>query len=96
MNIDGTGVDLHNFGSILGTDNQRNGTVYSDATADDYNIVNYRRGVIDAGEGNEGVGISLQTGSFAGDVVHASITNYGTIFGRGSSGEGILVFSGAE
>ncbi|WP_299950407.1 hypothetical protein [uncultured Ruegeria sp.] len=96
VNIDGTGVDLHNFGSILGTDNQRNGTVYSDATADDYNIVNYRRGVIDAGEGNEGVGISLQTGSFAGDVVNASITNYGTIFGRGSSGEGILVFSGAD
>ncbi len=103
VNIDGTGVDLDNFGRILGTDDQRNGTVYSDATADDYSIFNALRGVIDAGDGNEGAGIALQTGEVADDVVHADIVNRGTIEGRGQAaantglaGDGIRIFSGVE
>ncbi|MEM7412829.1 MAG: calcium-binding protein [Myxococcota bacterium] len=101
VNIDGTGVDLVNRGDILGTDNQRNGTIYSDATADDYSIRNERRGDVDAGEGNQGAGIALQTGDVDGDTVHAQIVNRGEIDGRGQgaadsglAGDGIRIFSG--
>ena len=103
VNIDGTGVTLNNFGSILGTGNQRNGTIYSDATADDYAIFNAASGVVDAGAGNNGAGIALQTGDESGDVVTASIRNAGLIQGRGQAdptggqaGDGIRIFSGAE
>ncbi|WP_282607073.1 hypothetical protein [Pelagibius sp. Alg239-R121] len=103
VNIDGSGVDLHNYGRILGSDDQRNGTVYADATADDYSINNYRFARVDAGEGNNGAAVALQTGSEEGDVVEASITNYGTFQGRGQAdpaggqaGDGLRIFSGAE
>ncbi|ABW30032.1 beta strand repeat-containing protein [Acaryochloris marina] len=101
VNIDGTGVNLTNSGRIIGSGNQRNGTVYSDATADNYSIVNERRGVIDAGRGNQGAGISLQTGEVDGDIVTASISNAGRIQGRGAGegnleGDGIRVFAGAD
>ena len=103
VNIDGSGVDLVNSGRILGTGDQRNGTVYSDATADDYSITNTRFGRIDAGDGNNGAGIALQTGEVVGDVVEASITNYGTIQGRGQgaadsglAGDGLRIFAGAS
>ena len=101
VNIDGTGVDLFNSGRILGTGDQRNGTVYSDATADDYSIENGRRGVIDAGRGNDGAGISLQTGSFDGDVVSAHVENDGLVRGRGDgegnlAGDGLRIFAGSE
>ncbi|MEM9213354.1 MAG: calcium-binding protein [Cyanobacteria bacterium P01_F01_bin.150] len=103
FNIDGTGVDLNNSGSILGTGNQRNGTIYSDATADEYSIFNRTAGLIDAGEGNQGAGIALQTGAIAGDTVEASIVNAGTIQGRGQgdatsglAGDGIRIFSGVD
>ena len=69
VNIDGSGVDLFNFGRIVGTGDQRNGTIYSDATADDYSIVNGHRAVVDAGAGNQGAGIALQTGEVDGDTV---------------------------
>ena len=101
VNIDGTGVDLNNYGRIVGTGDQRNGTIYSDATADDYSIMNQRRGLIDAGEGNQGAGIALQTGDVDGDVVDANIVNRGDINGRGSAdpasglaGDGVRIFSG--
>ncbi|WP_299490615.1 calcium-binding protein [Acaryochloris sp. IP29b_bin.137] len=103
VNIDGTGVDLLNNGTIVGTGNQRNGTVYSDATADNYRIFNGPNGVIDAGEGNQGAGIALQTGDVAGDVVHSTLTNLGTIQGRGQAaanlglaGDGLRIFSGVD
>ena len=103
VNIDGTGVELENSGSILGTGDQRNGTIYSDATAADYSIVNTATGVIDAGEGNQGAGIALQTGEVAGDVVEASIANAGLIQGRGQgdatsglAGDGLRIFSGVD
>ena len=99
VNIDGTGVDLVNRGQILGTGDQRNGTIYSDATADDYTIVNSRHGVVDAGHGNDGAAISLQTGDVDGDVVSVSLSNRGKLVGRGDGegnleGDGIRVFSG--
>ncbi|MDJ0800739.1 MAG: hypothetical protein QNJ51_28680, partial [Calothrix sp. MO_167.B12] len=99
VNIDGSGVSLRNSGSIIGTGNQRNGTVYSDATADNFSIVNERRGAIDAGEGNQGAAISLQIGDVDGDVVNAVVSNDGLLQGRGNSdgnlaGDGIRVFSG--
>ncbi len=103
VNIDGSDVVLHNHGAILGTDDQRNGTVYADATADNYSIINERRAVIDAGAQNDGAGIALQTGSSSGDTVTAEIVNHGTIEGRGQgaadsglAGDGIRIFSGAE
>ena len=101
VNIDGSGVSLRNSGTIIGTGDQRNGTVYADATAENFSIQNNRRGVIDAGEGNQGAGISLQIGDVDGDVVEASIRNDGLIQGRGDApldsnlaGDGIRLFSG--
>jgi len=100
VNIDGSDVDIHNFGKILGADDQRNGTIYSDGTAEDFSIYNGRRGVIDAGEGNNGAGVSLQIGDTENDVVDASLTNLGTIQGRGDAssggqvGDGVRAFSG--
>ncbi len=102
VNIDGSGVNLNNFGNIFGTGDQRNGTVYADSTADDYNILNARRGVIDAGEGNNGSGVSLQTGDVDGDEVSANVSNSGTIRGRGDAvegnqvGDGVRIFSTVE
>lgn len=103
VNIDGTGVDFRNTGTVIGTGNQRNGTVYSDSTADNYSIFNGRRGVIDAGSGNQGAGISLQTGDVVGDVVTASVTNRGTVQGRGDgadganlAGDGVRLFTSVE
>ena len=102
VNIDGSGVDLRNSGTIIGTGDQRNGTIYADGTADDYSIVNGRRGVVDAGEGNNGSAISLQTGDVDGDTVNASLFNRGQITGRGDAedgntiGDGVRIFSNFE
>jgi len=76
VNIDGTGLSVINEGQILATGRQRNGTVYADATADNY---------------------SLQTGSFAGDVVTASVTNAGLIAGSGDQAldAAVRIFSGS-
>ncbi|MEO0761079.1 MAG: CHRD domain-containing protein, partial [Pseudomonadota bacterium] len=99
VNIDGSGVELRNDGDILGTGDQRNGTVYADSTAEDYEIVNGRRGVVDAGEGNNGSAVSLQTGDVDGDVVEAEIVNRGLFQGRGDAesgntiGDGLRIFS---
>ena len=59
LNIDGTGLEVNNSGNILGTGNQRNGTVYADGTADDFSFNNQSGGVVDAGAGNTGSGLSL-------------------------------------
>ena len=92
VNIDGTGVDLVNRGDILGTGDQRNGTVYADGTADNYSITN--TGLIDAGEGNNGSGVALQTGDVDGDTVTASFVNRGTVQGRGDATEGNTIGDG--
>ena len=100
FNLDGTGLTVNNAGEIIGTGNQRNGTFYADATADNYTLNNLAGGVIDAGLGNQGSGVSLQSGDVDGDTVTFSITNDGTIAGRGealASGAtaGLRVFAGA-
>lgn len=100
VNIDGTGVDLYNTGKILATDVQRNGTIYADSTADDYSIVNLKRGVVDASAG--GSAVSLQTGEVNGDIVSATVKNFGKLLGGGDAaegngvGDGLRLFSSVE
>jgi len=94
VNIDGTGLTLDNSGDILATGSQRNGTVYVDGTGDNFAIQN--SGSIDA-RGGSGSAVSVQVGSFAGDVQNGAITNGGTIIGSGASDldAGIRFFDGA-
>ncbi|WP_298914285.1 CHRD domain-containing protein [uncultured Roseobacter sp.] len=100
LNIDGEGLDVVNEGSILGTGNQRNGTVYADGTADNYSFTN--SGLVDAGLGNNGSGVALQTGDVDGDIVSAAVINDGTFQGRGDAvegnqvGDGLRLFSNQE
>ena len=84
MNIDGTGLEVNNSGSILGTGDQRNGTVYADSTAQDFSLNN--SGSIDAGAGNLGAGFSAELSEAGNDF---SITNSGTLAGRGDAGAGL-------
>ena len=98
LNIDGTGLVVNNSGTILGTGDQRNGTIYADATANNFVINNLAGGVIDAGAGNAGSAISLQLGSVDGDIRNISVTNDGSVIGRGgalASGQtaGLRLFS---
>ena len=91
---------MNNSGEIIGTGNQRNGTLYADGTADDFTVNNAASGTIDAGEGNQGSGISLQLGVADGDTRTLIIDNAGLIAGRGGaldSGEsaGLRFFNGA-
>ena len=87
VNLDGDNVKLHNNGFILGTDNQRNGTLYVDGTADNITINNKSLGIIDAGIGNLGDGIAVQVGASSEDSVNHNIdiVNQGFIFGRGQA-----------
>lgn len=82
VNLDGDNVTLTNQGSIIGTDNQRNGTVYLDGTADNISVNN--QGLVDAGAGNLGDAISVQVGA-TGDAVseNIDIVNSGLLQGRG-------------
>ncbi len=100
VNIDGDGLEVVNEGQILGTGDQRNGTVYADGTADNYTFTN--TGTVDTGIGNNGSAVSLQTGDFDGDVVSAAVFNEGTFQGRGDAtegnqiGDGLRLFSNQE
>ncbi len=105
VDIQGQGIDVRNFGDILGTGDQRNGTIYTNSTAEDISISNFTGGTVDAGEGNQGVGISLQVGDEVGDRVETDIFNGfgGNIQGRGQAasntglaGDGIRINNGAE
>ena len=84
LNIDGTGLEVNNTGSILGTGDQRNGTVYADSTAQGFTLNN--RGTIDAGEGNEGAGFSAELSAGGNDF---TINNSGELRGRGTAGAGL-------
>jgi len=92
FNIDGNGLTLNNFGRIEATGRQRNGTVYVDGTADNFVVRN--AGSIDASSG-AGSGLSIQVGSFDGDVQSASIVNTGAIIGFGDRAEdaGLRLFT---
>ena len=85
VNLDGDNILLVNSGDIVGTGDQRNGTIYLDGTADNISIVNEEASAIDAGEGNLGDGISIQVGAADEDAVSEDInvTNAGFIAGRG-------------
>ena len=84
MQIDGDGATLNNDGQIIGTGDQRNGTVYTNATATDFTLNN--TGTIDAGAGNLGAGFSAE-GVAEGTVIN--VNNSGTIQGRGQAGAGL-------
>lgn len=86
FNIDGLGLTVNNAGSILGTANQRNGTVYADGTADNFTFTN--SGTIDAGMGNEGSGFGVEVGDAADMANTFTLTNTGTIQGRGQAAAG--------
>lgn len=87
FNLDGDGLAVVNDGDIVGTGDQRNGTFYGDATADDFTVLNLTDGVIDAGEGNDGSAFAFQTGDFDGDVVDGFVFNAGLAQGQGDSDE---------
>ncbi len=72
--VAGDGNRLENNGNIFGTGNQRNGTVYINGPVDNTKINNSRDGVIDAGEGNTGDGISVQVGVDSEDAIADGIT----------------------
>ena len=95
FNLDGNGLQVNNHGDILATGAQRNGTFYVDGTADNFSITN--SGSIDA-TGGSGSGLSIQVGSFAGDIQTGSIVNSGSIIGSGDSGidAGVRLFAGAS
>ena len=101
VNLDGDNVTLNNAGEILGTFNQRNGTVYIDGTGDDITINNLTSGVIDAGAGFDGSGVSVQVGASGDtpDLVNENITilNDGLIQGRGTESvpAGVRLFVGS-
>ena len=84
LNIDGTGLEINNDGTVLGTGDQRNGTVYADSTAQDFTLNN--RGSIDAGAGNEGAGFSAELSAVGNDF---TINNSGELRGRGTAGAGL-------
>ncbi|MEL7518378.1 MAG: autotransporter domain-containing protein, partial [Pseudomonadota bacterium] len=84
LNIDGIGLTVNNSGSILGTGNQRNGTVYADGTADAFTFTN--AGTVDAGAGNQGSGFGAEIGGAADGANTFTLTNSGTIQGRGQAG----------
>ena len=88
LNIDGTGLVVNNTGSILGTGNQRNGTVYADSTAQNFELNNLEGGVIDAGMGNEGAAFSVELASAESGGNSFNIVNDGTIQGRGNASAG--------
>ena len=99
VNIDGDGLELVNSGAIVGTDDQRNGTVYVDGTGENFDIVNLN-GLIDAGVGNDGSGIAIETGDVNGDRVNGSVFNSGVVQGRGTgvgnlTGHGLRFIGGA-
>lgn len=105
VEIEGAGISVRNFGDIVGTGDQRNGTIYTNETAEDVSISNFTGATIDAGIGNSGAGISLQVGDEVGDVVSNTIFNgFGaTIQGRGQeaadtggAGDGIRINNGAD
>ncbi|MEM9924573.1 MAG: hypothetical protein AAF915_12620 [Cyanobacteria bacterium P01_D01_bin.50] len=86
--IAGDGSSLENSGNILGTGNQRNGTVYINGPVDNARINNSSDAVIDAGVGNTGDGISVQVGVDSEDAISDGIiiNNSGIVAGRGQPG----------
>ena len=101
VNLDGDNVIFNNSGEVLGLGDQRNGTLYIDGTGDDITVNNLSGGVIDAGEGNSGSGVSVQVGTVGYPAIeNIEIVNDGLIQGRGEgnvpAGVRLFVASGLE
>ncbi|MGJ3247319.1 MAG: hypothetical protein ACFE0I_14760 [Elainellaceae cyanobacterium] len=79
INIGGNQNTIINEGLITTSDSPRNGTVYSDVTANNYSVQNLETGIIDVGEGNDGDAIAFELGA----NITGSIINAGLIQGRG-------------
>ncbi|MGF1480804.1 MAG: calcium-binding protein [Cyanophyceae cyanobacterium] len=79
INLGGDEGTVINSGQILSTADPRNGTVYSDVTANTFFIDNLSEGIIDVGEGNNGDAISLELGA----EVDGAVINQGLVQGRG-------------
>jgi hypothetical protein len=77
INIGGNAVTVINEGLITTSADPRNGTVYSDVTANNYFLDN--KGLIDVGQGNNGDAISWELGG----EIKTSIVNFGLAQGRG-------------
>ena len=99
VNLDGDNITFNNSGEIIGTGDQRNGTVYIDGTGDNITVNNRSTGEIDAGEGNGGSGYSVQVGAPSEDALSENINlfNEGVIQGRGSANvpAGVRFFNGS-
>ena len=104
LNLDGDNITVNNAGRIIGTDSQRNGTLYVDGTGDNITINNQRGGRINPQTGSSGSGISVQVGTANGlgegsDDLETSvnINNQGSIQGRGNENvpAGIRFFVGS-
>ncbi|MEM9347129.1 MAG: PEP-CTERM sorting domain-containing protein [Planctomycetota bacterium] len=99
INLDGLGgpVIINNFGNILGTGNQRNGTIYGDADALDFTVNNFSTGIIDSGIGNQGSGVAWEiSGINVADLINAGIITGRTVNldvspASGLSGDGVRI-----
>lgn len=83
---DGDGSSVLNIGRIIGTGDQRSGTIWGgDGNADNLTINNL--GLIDAGRGNSGDAVSIQVGSPNEDAINENINilNRGVLRGRGQA-----------
>ena len=83
LNIDGTGLEVNNDAFLFGTDDQRNGTVYADSTADDFTFNN--SGSISPGTFNDGAGFSAELSEEGNTFV---FNNDGSIGGGGNAEAG--------
>ena len=77
INIGGFDVQVVNQGNIITSESPRDGVIYADQTAVNFEIIN--QGLVDVGAGNNGDAISLELGA----EVNASVVNSGIVRGRG-------------
>ena len=77
VNIGGFDVEVVNEGEISTSASPRDGVIYADQTAVNFDIIN--KGLVDVGKGNNGDAISLELGA----EVNGSVVNSGLVQGRG-------------
>ena len=77
VNIGGFDVEVVNEGRIITSESPRDGVIYADQTAVNFDITN--KGLVDVGAGNDGDGISLELNA----EVNGSVVNSGIVRGRG-------------
>lgn len=92
VHVAGDDVTVINYGEILGTADQFDGTLYLDAPGEQILVNNL--GTIDTGVGNNGAAVSFEVGDEDGDEVQVDLRNRGSILGRGVIEEGTFVGDG--